>query len=99
DGAQGRKRDGEEDPEARQRHPRMLASRCVAAHRDQGPGPLDGSHPRRPNGPGALVVDRLDGFDHDLDAELVVDEIVAGPTQRVGLLGVQGEEAYTTVRR
>ena len=35
-------------------------------------------HPRRPHRPGALVVDRLDRADHQLDAEAVVDHVVAG---------------------
>ena len=35
------------------------------------------------DGPSALVVDRLDGADHQLDAEPVVDKVVARPPERV----------------
>src|SRR5918993_322423 len=35
------------------------------------------------NGRGALVIDRLDGGDHQFDAEAVMDKVVPSPTERV----------------
>ena len=43
--------------------------------------------PRTGARPRALVVDRLDRADHQLDAEAVVDQVVAGAAERVGVAG------------
>ena len=105
--AEDGQRDGQERPEAGQGH-RADASepRCVA-HRDRTVQPVaagrsaDGRDLGRAHGPRALVVDRLDRADHQLDAEAVVDEVVAGPPERVrvGVVGQQPDDRGGQRRR
>ena len=45
----------------------------------------------QPQRAGAVVVDLLDGGDHPLDAEPLMDEVVTGPAQGVGQ-GVVAEQ-------
>ncbi len=52
---------------------------------------LPGDDPRNSDPVGALLVDLFDRFDHQLDAEAVVDEVVGGAGDRVGE-GVVREE-------
>ena len=49
---------------------------------------------RRTDHSGALVVDRLDCLDHELDAEAVMDEVVAGPSEgvRVRVIGQEADD-------
>src|SRR5689334_12783440 len=62
----------------------MLAGSGARPHRDEGPARQRGTEPRgsaggglrETHGPGARVVDLLDGLDHQLDAEPLVDQVV-----------------------
>ena len=79
DGEDGQ-RDGQERPTVDSR----LTGGCyVAPVRPRtGTKVLAGrGHLGRADDLGALVVDRLDRADHQLDAEAVVDEVVAGPAR------------------
>ena len=65
-----------------------VTSRCYRTVVRRGTGPMvlaGGGDLGRADRARTLVVDRLDGADHQLDAEALVDQVVAGPPKGVGI--------------